>query len=319
MRIMRIINRNVQGVLALRKKGIVQMKKFGKIMAALMSGAMMIGSFAACGGNTDDAAATGDAATGDLLARIKGNGEIIMVTNAQFPPFEYLGDDGAVAGVDRDIAQAIADKIGVKLTVKDTQFDSILGELTAGKSDIALAGLTVTPDRAEEVDFSDSYFTSIQYFIVPEGSDIKTVEDLAGKRVGVQRGTTGDILMDEANNGAYEDDVKVKDGVLEDSNAEIVPMQSAIEATQDLINGRLDAVVIDKLPAESLVAQNEGKGLTCFELTYADGSKTDEQYAVAVPKGEDSASLLAVINEVISELKANGKLDESIVNHSAVA
>ena len=295
------------------------MKKFGKIMAAVMAGDMMVGSFAACGGNTDDAGATGDATTGDLLARIKANGEIIMVTNAQFPPFEYLGDDGAVAGVDRDIAQAIADKIGVKLTVKDTQFDSILGELTAGKSDIAVAGLTVTPERSEEVDFSDSYFTSIQYFIVPEGSDIKTVEDLAGKRVGVQRGTTGDILMDEANNGSYDGDVKVADGVLEANNAEIVPMQSAIEATQDLINGRLDAVVIDKLPAESLVAQNEGQGLTCFELTYADGSKTDEQYAVAVPKGEDSASLLAVINEVISELKANGKLDESIVNHSAVA
>lgn len=296
------------------------MKKFGKIMAALMAGALMVGCFAGCGGNGDDTATTGDAAAaGDLLARIKAKGELIMVTNAQFPPFEYLGENGEVAGVDRDIAQAIADKIGVKLTIKDTQFDSILGELTAGKSHIAVAGLTVTPDRAEEVDFSDSYFTSIQYFIVKEGSDIKTVEDLAGKKVGVQRGTTGDILMDEANNGVDEDDGTHTKGVLEDNNAEVVPMQSAIEATQDLINGRLDAVVIDKLPAESLVAQNEGKGLTTFELTYADGSKTDEQYAVAVPKGEDSASLIALINEVIKELDASGKLTESINTHSAVA
>lgn len=295
------------------------MKKFGKIMTVVMAGALMVGCFAGCGGNTEDTSAGGDAVTGDLLARIKAKGEITMVTNAQFPPFEYRGGDSEVAGVDRDIAQAIADKIGVKLTVKDTQFDSILGELTAGKSDIAVAGLTVTPDRAEKVDFSDSYFTSIQYFIVKEGSDIKTVEDLAGKKVGVQRGTTGDILMDEANNGSFENDVKVEDGVLEGNNAEIVPMQSAIEATQDLINGRLDAVVIDKLPAESLVKQNEGKGLTTFELTYADGSKTDEQYAVAVPKGEDSASLLAIINEVIKELNASGKLTESINTHSAVA
>ena len=296
------------------------MKKFGKIMTAVMAGALMVGCFAGCGGTTGDTTNTGDAAaSGDLLARIKAKGEITMVTNAQFPPFEYRGENSEVAGVDRDIAQAVADKIGVKLTVKDTQFDSILGELTTGKSDIAVAGLTVTPERAEEVDFSASYFTSIQYFIVKEGSDIKTVEDLAGKRVGTQRGTTGDILMGEATEGVYDDnDVKTEDGVLEGKGTEVVPMQSAIEATQDLINGRLDAVVIDKLPAESLVAQNEGAGLTCFELTYADGSKTDEQYAIAVPKGEDSASLLALINEVIAEVKANGKLDESINTHSMV-
>lgn len=294
------------------------MKKFGKIMAAVMAGAMVVGSFAACGGNTDDAGATGDAATGDLLARIKANGELIMSTNAQFPPFESVGDDGSVVGVDVDIAQAIADKIGVKLTVKDGEFNAIINELQAGKSNIGAAGITVTPERAEQVDFSDPYFTSIQYFIVKEGSDIKTVEDLAGKRVGVQLGTTGHILMDEANEGVDEDDGTHTKGVLEDNNAEVVPMKSAIEATQDLINGRLDAVVIDKLPAESLVAQNEGKGLITFELTYADGSKTDEQYAIAVPKGEDSASLLQLINEVIAELNQSGKLQESINKHSGV-
>lgn len=295
------------------------MKKFAKIMAAVMAGAMIIGCFAGCGGNTDDTAASGDAATGDLLARIKANGELIMATNAQFPPFESLGDDGSVVGVDVDIAQAIADKIGVKLTVKDGEFNAIINELQTGKSNIGAAGLTVTPERAEQVDFSTPYFTSIQYMIVKEGSDIKTVEDLAGKKVGVQLGTTGDILMDEANNGVDEDDGTHTKGVLEDTtHAEVVQMKSAIEATQDLINGRLDAVIIDKLPAESLVAQNEGKGLTTFELTYADGSKTDEQYAIAVPKGEDSASLLALINEVIAELQANGKMEEFINSHSVV-
>lgn len=301
------------------EKGIVKMKKFGKIMAALMAGALMVGCFAGCGGNGDDTASTGDAAAaGDLLARIKAKGELVMSTNAQFPPFEYLGDDGSVAGVDVDIAQAIADKIGVKLTVKDGEFNAVISEVQSGKSDVGLAGMTVTQERAEQVDFSDSYFTSIQYFIVKEGSDIKTVEDLAGKKVGVQLGTTGDFLMDEANKGVDEDDGTHTKGVLEDNNAEVVQMKSAIEATQDLINGRLDAVIIDKLPAESLVAQNEGKGLTCFELTYADGSKTDEYYAVAVPKGEDSASLLQLINEVIKELNANGALQESINKHSGV-
>lgn len=316
---MRVITKIWRAFLPSAKKGIVNMKKFGKIMTAVMAGALMVGCFAGCGGNTDDTANTGDAAvSGDLLARIKAKGELVMATNAQFPPFESVGDSGAVEGVDVDIAQAIADKIGVKLTVKDGEFNAIISELTAGKSDIGAAGLTVTSEREKEVDFSDSYFTSIQYFIVKEGSDIKTVEDLAGKRVGVQLGTTGDILMGEANNGVDEDDGTHTKGVLEDNNADVVQMKSAIEATQDLINGRLDAVVIDKLPAESLVAQNEGKGLTTFELTYADGSKTDEHYAIAVPKGEDSASLLQLINEVIAELNANGKLQESINKHSGV-
>ena len=298
---------------ASREKGIAEMKKITKVMAAVMAGAMMVGSFAACSGNTDK-----DVQDQDLLARIKAAGVLKMSTNAQFPPFESVGDNGQVAGVDVDIAQAIADKIGVKLEVKDGEFNAIISELQSGKSDIGAAGLTVTDERKEQVDFSNSYFTSIQYFIVKEGSDIKTVEDLAGKKVGVQLGTTGDILMEEANNGVDEEDGTHTKGVLEDANAEVVQMKSAIEATQDLINGRLDAVIIDKLPAESLVKQNEGKGLTAFELTYADGSKTDEYYAIAVPKGEDSASLLALINEVIAELQANGQMEQFINNHSGI-
>ncbi|MFR8011841.1 MAG: transporter substrate-binding domain-containing protein [Clostridia bacterium] len=295
------------------------MKKFGKIMTAIMAGALMVGCFAGCGGNTDTegTSPSGNAATGDHLARIKAAGVLTMATNAAFPPFETIGDNGNVVGVDVDIAQAIADKIGVKLEVKDVDFDTIVSEIETGKSDIGVAGMTVTPERAEKVDFSDSYFTSIQYFIVPAGSDIKTVEDLAGKRVGVQLGTTGDILISNANNGEYDaNGTKTADGVLEDNPAELSQMKTAMEATQELINGRLDAVVIDKLPAESLVAQNPDAGLTTFELTYADGSKTDEQYAIAVAKGDDSASLLALINEVIAEVKANGTLEESINKHS---
>lgn len=297
------------------------MKKFKKIMVAVMAGALMVGCFAGCGGNTDTEGTnpSGDAATGDHLARIKAAGVLTMATNAAFPPFETIGDNGNVVGVDVDIAQAIADKIGVKLEVKDVDFDTIVSEIETGKSDIGVAGMTVTPDRAEKVDFSESYFTSIQYFIVPEGSDIKTVEDLAGKRVGVQLGTTGDYLVGVANDGEWDGDTKIADGVLESNPAELSQMKTAMEATQELINGRLDAVVIDKLPAESLVAQNPDAGLTTFELTYADGSKTDEQYAIAVAKGDDSASLLAIINEVIAEVKANGTLDESIVKHSAIA
>lgn len=280
-------------------------------MAAVMAGAVMVTAFAACGG-------TNSTEKKDLLARIKEAGVLKMSTNAQFPPFESVGDNGQVVGVDVDLAQEIANKIGVKLEVKDGEFNAIISELQSGKSDIGAAGMTVTEDRQQQVDFSDSYFTSIQYIIVKEGSSIKTIEDLAGKKVGVQLGTTGDIIMDEANNGSYEDGKKVDNGILEGNPASVSQMKSAIEATQELINGRLDAVIIDQLPAETLVKQNEGKGLTTFELTYADGSKTDEQYAIAVPKGEDSATLLQLINEVIAELKANGKMEEFINVHSGI-
>lgn len=283
------------------------MKKYMKFLAAGMACALVALSFTACGGDTEKK---------DLLARVKEAGVLKMSTNAQFPPFESTGDNGKVVGVDVDIAQAIADKIGVKLEVKDGEFNAIISELQTGKSDIGAAGMTITEERSKQVDFSDSYFTSIQYIITKEGAGIQTIEDLGGKRVGVQLGTTGDIIMDEANNGAFEDGKKVSEGVLESNPATVSQMKSAIEATQDLINGRLDAVVIDKLPAENLVKQNSGKGLTTFELVFKDGSKTDEQYAIAVPKGEDAQSLLKVINEVIAELKANGKMEQFIIEHT---
>lgn len=296
------------------------MKKMTKILSAVLAGAVMVTTFAACGGNESaNPTGSGAAAEQDLLAQIKAKGVLVMGTNAQFPPFEYIGDNGKVAGVDVDISQAIADKIGVKLEVQDGDFNAVLTGLGTGKYDIGAAGMTVTPEREEEVDFSDSYFTSIQYLIVKEDSSIKTVEDLAGKKVGVQLGTTGDFLITKANEGEDLDDGTHVKGVLEDkTHAEVSQMKSAIEATQDLINGRLDAVIIDKLPAESLVKQNEGKGIKTFELTYADGSKTDEQYAIAVPQGEKSASLLKLINEVIAEMNANNALQDSINKHSGV-
>lgn len=228
-----------------------------------------------------------------VLDSIKEKGELVMLTNAAFPPYEYLGSGNEVAGVDRDICQAIADEIGVELKVVDMDFDGLLTALAAGKGDIVAAGLTVTDERKESVDFSNTYANATQYIIVQEGNaDIASVDDLTGKTVGVQLGTTGDIYM-------------------EDIDAEVKQYKSGLEASMDLMNGKLDAVVLDKMPAENIVAANDG-------LTLVDSSAFgDEFYALAVAKGQED--LLEVINKVVDELYENGTVDEWTETHAAAA
>lgn len=291
------------------------MKKF---FAIALAAALSCGLFAGCGetpaadGGNESTPASGSASAGSAVEAIKERGELVMYTNAAFPPFEYLSDETSEpVGVDVDIAQAVADELGVELVVEDVDFDSIVPSIQSGKGDIGAAGMTVTPERLEQVDFSDTYATSVQYIIVPEATEVETVEDLAGMVIGVQQGTTGDMLIADEINGYENDEGEQVTGVLQDSGAEEVQYKSALEAAQDMLNGRVDAVVIDKMPAESIVANNEG--LKCLELVYADGSKTDESYGICVAKGSD---LVDVINDVIKQLQDEGKIDEFIVNHS---
>ncbi|WP_077533408.1 transporter substrate-binding domain-containing protein [Massiliimalia massiliensis] len=288
-----------------------------KIFAIALAAVMACGIFAGCGerkdnGGQESTPAGGSSASGSAVEAIKANGKLVMYTNAAFPPFEYLSDETSEAvGVDVDIAQAIADELGVKLVVENVDFDSIVPSIQAGKGDIGAAGMTVTDERKKSVDFSDTYATSIQYIIVPEETEVKSVEDLAGMAIGVQTGTTGDSLINGEVNGYEDDDGNAVQGVLQDTGAEEVQYKSALEATQDLLNGRINAVVIDKMPAEALVAKNDG--LKCVELVYADGSKTEESYGICVAKDSD---LLDVVNKVIKQLQDDGKIDEFMVNHS---
>lgn len=221
------------------------------------------------------------AADGAAVAKIKEAGELVLLTNAQFPPYEYLGDDNQPTGVDIEIAQKIADALGVKLTVVDMDFDGLVPALNGGKGDFIAAGYTITEERAQSVDFSDEYATSNQMVIVTK-DDPKvagaTPEDLAGKTIGVQLGTTGDLFVSDEVDGAT-----------------VKQYKSAIEAGMDLANGKLDAVVVDKLPAQSIVANNDA-------LMVYDDVLTTEQYAMAVRKGE-SADLLEAINQVLAEMK----------------
>jgi len=251
------------------------MKKMVKFLALLLAVSTLL-VFGACSKNTES-----------QVDAIKEAGVIVMATNAQFPPYEYYEGE-TITGFDVALAQAVADKLGVELKIEDMEFSSVVSSVQSGKADMAVAGLTITDERKLQVDFSDSYVTATQVIIVPEDSAISTVTDLEGKKVGVQLGTTGDLYL------SYPEDFGIE------VTADVQQYNKGSEAILDLVNGRIDAVVIDDQPAKKFVEANAG-------LKIIDEALTDEQYAIGVPKDSD---LLAVINEVIQEMKDDGSFDK---------
>jgi polar amino acid transport system substrate-binding protein len=210
---------------------------------------------------------------------------LIMVTNAEFPPYEFYEGD-KIVGIDAEIAQLIADKIGMKLEIQDMAFDSLVAAVQTGKADISMAGMTVTEDRKLAVNFSTTYATGKQVIIVKEGSPIASPDDLKGKKIGVQQSTTGDIYC----SGDYGDDA-------------VVRYNKGADAVLALTQDKVDAVVIDNEPAKVFVAQN--KGLKILETEYI-----IEDYAIAV--GKDKPELLANINAALDELQKSGQLQAII-------
>ena len=267
------------------------MKKTIRLAALVLSAAAML-SMAACGGKAGSASSGAASESGSALDKIKSDGYITMSTNAEFEPFEYKDSD-KFAGIDIEISQKIADKLGVKLKINDVAFDSLIPELTSGKADFVAAGMTANDDRRKNVDFSDNYFNASQAIIVKKDSAIKKPEDLNGKKVGVQQGTTGDTYCTNEDGSS-----KVKVGSVERYN-------KGMDAVSDLISGRLDAVVIDNFPAEKFVSKNSDK------LVKLDEALTEEEYAIAVKKG--NKELADTINGVLKELKDSGEMDK-IVN-----
>ena len=234
-----------------------------------------------------------------------------ICTNAEFPPFEYvLGDQ--VAGVDIDIAQAIADELGQKLEVKNVKFDTIIGAVKSGKCDMGIAGMTVTDERMEEVDFSVSYITSTQYIVTAKDVEVTSIMDLAGKKIGVQTGTTGDFIISDETSLLEDEEGNAIEGVIYNTGAEVLRYNSAIEAGMALASGKIDAVVVDKLPAQNIATTQD---LVAVELVYEDGSNTEESYAACVQKG--NTELLETINKVMQKLIDEGKIDEFVINHTA--
>ena len=263
-----------------------------KITALMLSSAMML-SLAACGGSastetvsseaaSSEAVSTEEAASADAAAVTTVNaGKLTMSTNAAFPPYEMTTDTGDFEGIDIEVAGAIAKKLGLELQVDDMDFDAALLAAQNGKSDMVMAGVTVTDERLKVMDFSDTYAEGIQSIIVPEGSDIATADDLSGKAIGTQRGTTGYLYctddFGEENVIAYDD---------------------GLTAVQALNNGQVDAVVIDNAPAQEFVAANPG-------LKVLDTSYAEEDYAIGMAKG---SALEDAVNKALEELKADGTL-----------
>ena len=277
-----------------------------KILAFAMAAAMTL-SLAACGGNGGSASSnksstsgsvsgsqvgTGSASNSASSAQPSGSfttvesGKLHMSTNAEFPPYEMLDDAGNPIGIDVEVAQAIANKLGLELVVDDMGFDAALLAVQNGQSDIAMAGITVSEDRLAKMDFTDSYATGVQVVIVKEGSDV-TMDNLGEKMIGTQMGTTGYIYAsDPPDNGGYGED-------------HVIGYETGAVAVQALVSGQVDAVIIDNLPAQSYVEANAAAGLTILEGTWV-----EEDYAIALQKG--NTELMAAVNGALNELKADG-------------
>ena len=250
-------------------------------------GSSSTASSAAASSVASSAAASSEAASAAAteLTTVEA-GKLTMATNAAFPPYEMTTDAGEFEGIDIETAQAIADKLGLELQIDDMDFDAALLSVQPGEADIVMAGVTVTDERRAVMDLPASSATGIQSIIVPEGSDIASPDDLAGKKIGTQRGTTGYIYCSD-----------------DFGDENVVAYDDGLTAVQALNNGQVDAVVIDNAPAKEFVAANPG-------LVILDTSYAEEDYAIGMAKG---SSLEDAVNAVLEELKADGTL-QSIVD-----
>lgn len=244
-----------------------------KIISLILAAALCVFVFAACGQEkTDEKVLT-------------------MATNAEFPPYEFYEGE-KVVGIDAEIAAVIAEKLGMKLEIVDTAFDSIIPAIVAGKYDMGMAGMTVTEERLEEVNFSESYATGVQVVIVNKDSEIKTVDDLFGDKnytIGVQTGTTGDLYSTW--------------DIEDEGLGTVSRFNKGADAVEALKIGKVDCVIIDNEPAKAFVAESD-------ELVILDTAYAEEQYAIAVSK--DNTELLDSINKALAELTADGTLQKIV-------
>lgn len=250
------------------------MKKVLSFVLALVLAAAIF-SMGGCNSNK------GTASTGQYLT---------MGTNAEFPPFEYREGD-KVVGFDVEVAERVAKKMGKTLKIADMTFDGLIPALQSGKIDMIVAGMSVTEDRKKNIDFSNGYYTASQVIIVKaENNEITGPEQLVGKKIGVQLGTTGDV---EA--------AKI-------SNAVISKYNAGFAAIMDLKNGKVDAVILDYEPANNFVKQNS-------DIKIAANDLTKEEYAIGIAKG--NAEILKAVNDTLAEMKSNGEYDTLVKKYFA--
>ncbi|MEG0546258.1 MAG: transporter substrate-binding domain-containing protein [Oscillospiraceae bacterium] len=249
------------------------MKKFLKISSLVLSVVLVMTMFASCGAP-------------------KAKEKLIMATNANFPPYEFIeGEGGKVIGIDAEIAGKIAEKLGMELQIEDVEFGSIVTGVQSGKFNMGMAGMTVTDERKQSVSFSNSYAKGIQVIIVKEGSTIKTTDDLVGKKIGVQQDTTGDI---------YASDTPDKGGFGKEN---VVSFKNGADAVTALTTGKVDAVIIDNEPAKAFVKANTG-------LKILDTEYVSEEYAICIAK--ENTALLEKVNKALDELIKDGTVKSII-------
>ena len=255
-----------------------------KIIGMMLSGVMAAALVTGCGAT--------DIATGNSNSKIASDtlsdGVLTVGTNAEFPPFEYVGDDGQPDGFDMALIKAVGEKLGVEVVVENMEFDSLVSSI-GSKTDVAIAGMTVTEERKQSVDFSEPYYNAVQHVLVPKNSPIAAYDDLIGKTIGVQLGTTGDFIVEEIE-GATDQQYN-----------------KAVDAVNDLVNGRLDAVIIDSNPA-GVFASNYPDQIK--DLNGEDFGFGIEEYAIALPKGD--TALKEAIDVAITNMKEDGTFDKLV-------
>lgn len=284
-----------------------------KVIAMLVATTMCVVALTACGSSSEPASteaaasveskaaessASESAATESTAASTEAvstiqDGKLIVGTNAAFPPFEYVGDDGEPDGFDIALIKAIGEKLGYEVEIQDMEFGSLVAAIGT-KIDASIAGMTITEERKQSVDFSDSYYDAVQFVVARPDDTFATAADLEGKTIGCQLGTTGESIAGEI------------------AGATVQSYDKAVDAVNDLINGKVDVVIIDQNPAQVFAEKFDGK------VVAIDGANFEfepEQYAIALPKG---SALVDQVNEALAELKADGTFD-ALVDQYIVA
>ena len=219
----------------------------------------------------------------------RDDNKLILATEAGFAPYEYY-QDGEIVGVDIDIAREIATSLGKELVIKDVSFDFIINEIKSGKSDIGAAGMSITKERLEEVDFSVEYAVSNQVVIVPMDSKITSIDQISNQRIAVQLGTVADSYV----NKNYKD-------------ATVIRQKKYLSMVEDLKAGKVDLIIMDLLPANEIVKSNDG-------LKILDEYLFTDKYGMAIKKG--NKELLDKVNDVLTRLMSEGKIEEYTIKHT---
>lgn len=263
-------------------KGVFIMKKLTKIIS-LVSALLIAALCSGCGTSENSSSSSRESMTAE-------EGKLIMATNAEFPPYEYYEGD-KIVGIDAEIAALIAEKLNLTLEIQDVAFDSIIPGVQSGKYDMGMAGMTIDEKRLKSVDFSTTYANGVQVVIVKEDSDIASIDDLEGKKIGTQQGTTGYIFAsDTPENGGFGEE-------------NVVGYDNGAVAVQALIQDKVDCVIIDNEPAKAYVEANEG--LKILDTEYA-----NEDYAICFAK--NNTELRDKVNSALEELIADGSVQKII-------